>query len=536
MLMMLPVAAMSFSSKSAETSPSKQDLPIQVKVNAGDTLWSIAYRYRPDTKIPMAQMMRAIYARNPHAFYNKQLTSLKADTQLTIPDNLDNLLPPAKPIVTESRHIAAAPLVLTAAAQAPDSTIDKNRSAIQKSRQSSKGTTLRASQDAIANDPVINDSANLVIDGFLAAEFRYFPQSAAYNKQIDQQWSGVAQLDFYLPWNDEYDAVSFSPFYRKDSEDPQRSHFDVRELKYLHVGDDWEIHLGIDRVFWGVTETQHLVDIVNQTDWVEAPDGEDKLGQPMVHLSTLHDWGTLDFFVLPYFRERTYPWWQGRLRGPLPVNTDVAFYESDDEQHHIDYALRWNHMLGDWEMAVSAFSGTSREPILRQQLDSSGAPELVPFYPQINQLGLETLYINGSWIWKLEAIRREGNLIDNYYAADFGFEYTFYGVNESAIDVGWLMEFQYDSRGELASMAQKDLFIGTRLAFNDVDGSEILAGIAQDLEFSDSRSLLIEAKTRVNANWTANLDLWLFSSNQPQDYGYMIRQDDFIQFSLELHF
>ncbi|MDD7885073.1 hypothetical protein [Flavivirga sp. 57AJ16] len=37
-----------------------------------------------------------------------------------------------------------------------------------------------------------------------------------------------------------------------------------------------------------MTESNHLVDIINQTDAVETFDGEEKLGQPMVQLS----WGT----------------------------------------------------------------------------------------------------------------------------------------------------------------------------------------------------------------------------------------------------
>jgi len=54
--------------------------------------------------------------------------------------------------------------------------------------------------------------------------------------------------------------------------------------------------------FWGVTEFQHLVDIINQTDLVENIDTEDKLGQPMINLALINDWGTVDLFIMPYFR------------------------------------------------------------------------------------------------------------------------------------------------------------------------------------------------------------------------------------------
>ncbi len=73
-----------------------------------------------------------------------------------------------------------------------------------------------------------------------------------------------------------------------------------------------ETRVGVRRVFWGVTEFQHLVDIINQSDSVEDIDNEDKLGQPMINLSLVKDWGIVDFFVLPYFRERTFAGAEGR--------------------------------------------------------------------------------------------------------------------------------------------------------------------------------------------------------------------------------
>jgi len=47
--------------------------------------------------------------------------------------------------------------------------------------------------------------------------------------------------------------------------------------------------VGINSVFWRVVESNHLVDILNQTDLIEDIDGEEKLGQPMISLSTQQD-------------------------------------------------------------------------------------------------------------------------------------------------------------------------------------------------------------------------------------------------------
>ena len=77
---------------------------------------------------------------------------------------------------------------------------------------------------------------------------------------------------------------------------------------------DWELRLGIGKVFWGVTESRHLVDTINQSDGVEDIDGEAKLAQPMATLSWIRDWGVVELLVLPYFRERTFAGVEGRPR------------------------------------------------------------------------------------------------------------------------------------------------------------------------------------------------------------------------------
>ena len=92
-------------------------------------------------------------------------------------------------------------------------------------------------------------------------------------------------------------------------------------MNWLKVFDESELRVGLRKVFWGVTESQHLVDIINQTDLVESLDGEEKLGQPMINYALINDWGTLDLYLLPYFRERTFSGINGRLRSSLYVDT-----------------------------------------------------------------------------------------------------------------------------------------------------------------------------------------------------------------------
>lgn len=378
--------------------------------------------------------------------------------------------------------------------------------------------------------------AEVEYSGSAALEQRYFFQDALYPQQERANLSVYFAPELYTSFNDGNDSLLFKGFYRFDQQDDARTHGDIRELKWIHSGEEWEVQTGISKVFWGQTESLHLVDIINQTDDVESIDGEDKLGQPMVAFSLFKDWGNTTVFVLPYFRERTFSGDDGRLRAPLAVDTDNPIYESEDEEKNIDWAIRWQHTLGDWEVGLSYFDGTSREPDFALTTNELLEPSLRPFYPQIQQAGIDVLALLGGWTIKFEGIHR--NVMEQDFTAFVGgFEYSFVGLFDSAYDVNWLMEYQYDNREDLSNVvAQNDLMVGSRLVFNDIDGTEILIGMVQDLDYSNVRSGFIEASSRINDNWKWRFDAWMFSSDEPADPSYLLRRDDYIQLNLEYYF
>ena len=206
--------------------------------------------------------------------------------------------------------------------------------------------------------------------------------------------------------DDEGRSVTITPFFRYDAGDPDRTHADLREaflLLYGDVGDDeWELRLGVDRVFWGVVESRSLVDIVNQTDLVEQPDEKTKMGQPMVHLTWSGDWGALELFGLTWHRPRTLPGRHGRLRAGLAVDHDLTSYESASEEWHLDFAGRYGGSFGPLDVGLSVFDGTSREPTLLPALVGSELV-LALHYEQILQFGLDSQLTTGPWLLKLEA-------------------------------------------------------------------------------------------------------------------------------------
>lgn len=370
--------------------------------------------------------------------------------------------------------------------------------------------------------------------GYVAAEWRSFLHSPLDSEQHGDSRSLSSQIEYYREWDNAKQSFRFTPFLRIDGQDNQRSHFDIREFNWTSVHDSWEFTAGIGKVFWGVTESQHLVDIINQTDLVESIDGEEKLGQLMLKLSFVQDWGDVDLFVLPGFRERTFPSRIGRLRTSAVVAINQAEYDSSQGRDHIDVAIRWSRSVGDWDMGLSHFSGTSREPVFRISQDK-GRNVLIPVYNTIDQTSLDLQATKDDWLWKLELISRSGQG-PRYTAATGGFEYTLYGISDSSVDLGLIAEYLYDDRGNLATTAfEDDLFVGARLAFNDEASSELLAGAIWDLDDS-SRVMSVEASRRLGDNWKINLEARFFSNIAQQNSLTSFKEDDFIQLELAWYF
>ena len=383
------------------------------------------------------------------------------------------------------------------------------------------------------------EAQTLDLSGDLSLQGRWYPQSPAHPDQRSTTGGLVFQPTLYGDVA-ETTSLTLTAIYRYDSADSQRTHADLREAYVLTYGDwdetSWELRLGIDRVFWGVAELHNLVDFVNQVDLVEHPRDRPKLGQPMAHLTITGDWGIAESLVLPYHRKRTFPGRTGRHRSGRPIGDD-ARYESGAEERHVDLAFRYGNSVDLLDFGLSAFAGTSREPAYlaapqSEPLPATGAP-LIPYYEQIRQLGVDAQLTTEPWLYKLEAIYRSGarNLLgreEDYGAFIFGLERTLYAVFESREDLTVLAEWHRDGRGGRATSAyDNDLFIAGALAFNDVLGTELVAGILGDLRH-DYRALSMELKRRLSAGWSMRLEGIAILSADPQDVTYGGRRDSYL--------
>lgn len=371
--------------------------------------------------------------------------------------------------------------------------------------------------------------------GEVGLEGRHFPHEPLDPRQHGDNLSLTIRPEYYHDWDDGDQRFAVTPYLRLDQGDSERTHFDLRELYWRKSFESAEFRLGVRTVFWGVTESQHLVDIINQTDLVENIDTEDKLGQPMAQLTWLKDWGTLDFFLMPYFRERTFPGVEGRPRLPLVVDTDNPVFESSAEEMHLDFAVRYSHFIGIFDLGLAYFSGTSRDPRLVPTPRPTGELVLTPSYDQIDQTSLDLQATTGDWLWKLELISRDTPL-GRYTAATAGFEYTLVGLFGTALDLGLLAEYLYDDRGDDADTAfQDDVFVGTRLAFNDEQSTDLLLGVIIDAD-SDAGFFNAEGSRRIGQSWKLSLEVRILSDVPEEDLLFGLRNDDYWQLELSKFF
>ena len=138
-------------------------------------------------------------------------------------------------------------------------------------------------------------------------------------------------------------------------------------------------------------------------------------------------------------------------------------------------------------------------------------------------------------LWKLEAIHRSGQA-EPYNAFAVGFEYTFVGIFETAIDLSVLGEYHYDDRGESApTLFEDDIGTGIRLAFNDAQSSAVLMGLIVDRN-TGGKFFNLEASRRFGDSWVLELQARILFNQSPTDPAFAFSRDDYIELFLNYNF
>ena len=126
--------------------------------------------------------------------------------------------------------------------------------------------------------------------------------------------------------------------------------------------------------------------------------------------------------------------------------------------------------------------------------------------------------------------------MNGFFASVSGVEYTFNGVFSTQADVGIIMEYLYDDRGNKAATPfEDDLFVGMRVAFNDTQDTDLLAGMIIDLS-RHSRTFSVEANHRINDNLQASLQGQIFENTRKDVVLDALRDDDNVRLDLKYYY
>lgn len=290
-------------------------------------------------------------------------------------------------------------------------------------------------------------------------------------------------------------SARITPFVRLDTSDSQRSIFDLREAELDYAYGRLRLSAGVRRLSWSVAESVNIVphqvvDIVNQRDLAGDPAGQEKLGAAMAMVSYQGESTLVQAYLLPWFRPRRFGSIEARehpFRGTIDLNDDVR-YVSGAERHRPGAALRLEQSFDAANLALIQYRGYAPQPVLEPDFVTGRSTQLY-YLIDMSALTLQATY--GKWLLKTETAyfntrsnpERFTQIPAGYWATVSGVEYTFVRALGDS-DLGVIAEWMHDSRGDgpVGTQFQNDVFAGLRWVPNDQADSQLLGGIARDLD------------------------------------------------------
>ena len=369
--------------------------------------------------------------------------------------------------------------------------------------------------------------------------YRFFTEKPAYDGQSSKNFSMYIEPELFYEWDRDL-SFTFRPFTRYDKVDHRRTHTDIREAVLKYIRDDWEIGLGIDRIFWGVTESKNLVDIINQTDSVENPSGEEKLGQPIISYTKVSRLGYFDIFYLPYFRAGNSPGRQGRLRTDPIVKYEDPIFTGGAGKWSPDGAVRWSNNFDGYDLSFHFFRGNGREASVNPKIQN-GELVYVAGYERISQLGATGTYSNGPWLFKVESLHRRGqnnavNIRKSFTSYILGLERTYTRIVGEMGDLTLFGEYISDNRRiNSPETLENDIFIAARVSLNDTHNSEFFLASTRDLG-GEGNTLTMDYSRRLMESVKINIAGNIYWSSVPGNPTYSLRRDNFFELNLTKFF
>jgi len=223
----------------------------------------------------------------------------------------------------------------------------------------------------------------------------------------------------------------------------------------------------------------------------------------MVEAGWVGETMALKVYLLPWFRDRTFPGVRGRQRFPANIDVEHPQFEAALGRWQPSGALRWTASLGEVDLGAAVFTGTSREPRFILEFSSG---QLVPRYDLTQQASIDAQWTHEAFTLKAEVFARLWTAaFTPFFGGGLGVDYTFFDVGHG-VDVSLAVEAFLDTRPIQAPVTffDHDVFGGLRVAFNDPGGTEVTVGSVVDL-IDGSTLGRLDASRRFGEHWKLSL-------------------------------
>ena len=186
------------------------------------------------------------------------------------------------------------------------------------------------------------------------------------------------------------------------------------------------------------------------------------------------------------------------------------------------------------------FLGYAKQPSIDLRI-IDGVTNYGAAYQRIRQIGGTIQKTAGPTLYKLELIGRDGQRDSKLKRTDFlasviGLEHTMYRVLSDNGDLGFILEYNFDSRrGRSSELLQDDLFIAAKFSLNDNLNTELSLSSIFDLD-GDGQTYQLDFGKRINDSLTYNIKGAVYQNGRSGSTLYILRQDSWLELEMKYYF
>lgn len=344
------------------------------------------------------------------------------------------------------------------------------------------------------------------------------------------------------------------------------SYLNLNELQFNFNGPFLETYrIGYEVFNWSKLESFHPANVIN-SNYIDGDlESFKKKGELSLILDNEIILGNLRLYYFPFFERNFYPSSKTRIvDGFYPKETSYAKgSEYSDEKSIAQYGLSLSNNMGNLDFFIFGFKHIDRNNTIIGYKDYVVNPlagniptgKLGVVHSEVLDLGISATYFWDVHTFKIEAVysdfSAENKILNTNGLVEFvdqtklaiGHEYTH--SFDIGIDVTFFLEYQTlffdktqtESEAKDLSIFQNDIFVGQRVSFNDIQGTEIKYGIFYDIERSGEMLIFANFERRINEMWKFKSSYRHIGFSQNDKSGlYLLKKDDEFNLALTRYF